>query len=75
MTDKLDAAWEAVNALGGTVREVDAHGAGYVEAINHALDEIEKLGGIDPLERRRQNRDELPNCVWRDAATPFADNH
>ena len=20
-------------------------------------------------------RDELPTCVWRDAATPFADNH
>lgn len=19
--------------------------------------------------------EELPNCVWRDAATPFADNH
>jgi hypothetical protein len=20
-------------------------------------------------------RDELPNCVWRNAATPFAENH
>lgn len=24
---------------------------------------------------RDANRDELPNCVWRGAATPFAENH
>lgn len=75
MDDALDAVWEAVNALGGAVPAGDAHGAGYIEAVNHALDEIEKLGGMDPLERKRQNREELPNCVWRDAETPFAKNH
>lgn len=24
---------------------------------------------------RVANRDELPNCVWKNAETPFADNH
>lgn len=27
-------------------------------------------GEVDPPER-----DELPNCVWRDAETPFAENY
>ena len=68
MEYKLDAAWEAVNALGGTVAAGDIHGKGYVEAVGHALAEIEKLGGMDPLERKRQSRDELPNCARRSIA-------
>ena len=47
----------------------------YAADMGKALDEIEKLGGMDPFERRRSERDELPNCVWRDAETPFAKNH
>ena len=43
----LDRAWEAVNALGGT-GSGERH-AGHEEALGQALDEIEKLGGRDPL--------------------------
>ena len=27
------------------------------------------------LKRRLRKAEEVPGCVWRDAATPFADNH
>ena len=47
----LDAAWAAVNALGGTPRKGDLFDEGYVEAIDKALAEIERLGGMDPLDR------------------------
>ena len=26
-------------------------------------------------DEERPAKEELPNCVWRDAETPFADNH
>lgn len=58
-----------------------------VEADNE--DEARMLwrqGGIDPVDEcdddeyideieELTEKDELPNCVWRDAETPFADNH
>lgn len=84
-SELLDMAWDAINALGGYAKsEAELHTSyscdehfdgGYVKAIGDALAAVEKLGGMDPLERKRQNRDELPDYVWRDAATPFADNH
>lgn len=27
------------------------------------------------LKRRLRQAEQIPGCVWRDAATPFADNH
>jgi len=27
------------------------------------------------LKRRLRKAEQVPGCVWRDAATPFADNH
>ena len=27
------------------------------------------------LKRRMRRAEQIPGCVWRDAATPFADNH
>ena len=46
----LDFAWEAVNALGG--RANNSYDQGFVDAIGKALEEIEKLGGSDPLAKR-----------------------
>jgi hypothetical protein len=45
----LDQAWAAINTLGGC--PTTDYGRGWVDAIAHALEEIEKLGGRDPLER------------------------
>ena len=47
--DALDQAWAAINTLGGC--PTTDYGRGWVDAIAHALEEIEKLGGRDPLER------------------------
>lgn len=27
------------------------------------------------LKRRLRQAEQIPGCIWRDAATPFADNH
>lgn len=27
------------------------------------------------LQRRMRRAEQIPGCVWRDAATPFTDNH
>ena len=49
--NELDKAWEAINALGGWVADSDVAGKGYNDAISAALNEIEKLGGMDPVNR------------------------
>lgn len=46
----LDAAWEAINTLGGRRGDTE-YSAGYVDAIAHALEEIERLGGMNPARR------------------------
>ena len=30
---------------------------------------------LHELKRRLRQAESVPGCVWRDAATPFADNH
>ena len=50
--NKLDVAWEEINALGGYYDEDDEYGRGFNEAIGHALDIIERLGGVDPATRK-----------------------
>jgi hypothetical protein len=47
--DKLDRAWEAINALGGSGSTPEE--LAFVYAIERALDEIEALGGMDPKQR------------------------
>jgi predicted outer membrane lipoprotein len=43
---------------------------------NQIVREIERRGVIGLIERPEETaKEELPNCVWRDAETPFADNH
>lgn len=56
MTD-LDRAWEAINVLGGV--PANEYERGFNDAIGRALDEIEKLGGKDPLVHRQDLFDEL----------------
>jgi hypothetical protein len=48
---KLDQAWEAINVLGGSPEQNNSYDQGFVDAIVKALDEIEKLGGMDPKQR------------------------
>jgi hypothetical protein len=50
----LDAAYAAVNALGGWFDTSDAKAVGYDEALGHAMAEIERLGGKDPASRPSQ---------------------
>ena len=49
---ELDLAWENINALGGTFDQNDHYERGFSDAINKALEEIEALGGRDPLPNR-----------------------
>jgi hypothetical protein len=51
-TRKLDQAWAAINALGGTPTPGDAESSGFVYGIDKALEVIEELGGMDPLKRK-----------------------
>lgn len=51
----IDLAWEAVNSLGGAPAEGDLFEAGFVTAINEALEAIEALGGKDPARQRHAN--------------------
>lgn len=53
---KLDLAWEAVNALGGSP---DASDPSFNDAIASALEEIEKLGGKDPAPARAKGAVEI----------------
>lgn len=49
----LDAAWEKINALGGTVGEYDDFGRGINHAVEQATGIIEDIGGMDPLKRKQ----------------------
>lgn len=51
----LDMAWRVVDALGGTYDKTDPGECAYSTALNDACAEIEKLGGMDPAERRRRH--------------------
>lgn len=58
---KIDLAWEAINALGGSSMQNNSYDQGAVDAIAKALEEIERLGGKDPepqrlAERREHNK-------------------
>ena len=52
----LDQAWHEINSLGGTFLEQDLVAKGYCEAISACLAAIEKLGGMDPLQRNLDPR-------------------
>ena len=52
----LDQAWHEINSLGGTFLEQDLVAKGYCEAISACLVVIEKLGGMDPLQRNLDPR-------------------
>lgn len=52
MSDRdLDALWAAVYSLGGAARPGDLYDAGYNQAIDDALRQIEKAGGRDTILR------------------------
>lgn len=51
----LDKAWNDINALGGRCGEYDDYGKGINYAVGQALSIIEDLGGMDPLQRARDN--------------------
>ena len=51
----LDKAWNGINSIGGTCGEYDNFGKGINYAVEQALTIIEDLGGIDPLQRARDN--------------------
>ena len=50
----LDEAWRLINARGGYSAPDDIAGAAHNEAIGVALAIIEKLGGMDPLQRGKE---------------------
>jgi hypothetical protein len=49
--EKLDQAWEAINALGGADVQDNSYDQGIVDTVKRALDIIEALGGMDPKQR------------------------
>ena len=71
-TDNLNARLDRVRAI--EVRDTNRFapnplGPGFLtrrERYNELLSE---------LKRRLRRAETIPGCVWRDAATPFADNH
>ena len=52
----LDQAWGGINSLGRTFLEQDLVARGYCEAVSACLSVIEKLGGMDPLQRNLDPR-------------------
>lgn len=48
--EKLDQAWEEINALGGTGSTAEE--LAFIHGIERALEVIESLGGMDPKQRR-----------------------
>ena len=65
-TAVLDRAWEMINAL-GTYRDSDeAYWYGWGDAIKGALEQIDELGGMDPVERQKeQERADERDCSCR----------
>lgn len=63
----LDALWERVNVL-GVANPASPYEEGYHDAINAALAEIEKLGGMDPFQRRQMADPEITHTAAADAA-------
>ena len=53
----LDEAWHLINAEGGVPSQGHIEDEAHCRAIGVALDIIEKLGGMDPLQRGRENND------------------
>jgi hypothetical protein len=49
-------------------RLCDGKGEAEIEAEPRTLDDMEE-------EDEERPREEWPNCIWRGAATPFAENH
>lgn len=49
--EKLDQAWEAINALGGSSEQNNSYDQGIVDTVDKALAIIEVLGGMDPKRR------------------------
>lgn len=71
-TDNIQARLDRVRAIEARDPQRFApnpHGPGFLtrrERYNEVLWE---------LKRRLRQAEQIPGCVWRDAATPFADNH
>lgn len=51
--DMIDAAFRAVDALGGTFDKWDPYQCGYDDALMAAAKALDELGGMDPGERAR----------------------
>lgn len=52
--DALDDAWREINAQGGYASPDDLEGTAHNKAVLAALDIIEGLGGMDPLQRGKE---------------------
>jgi hypothetical protein len=52
--EKLDQAWQEINALGGRDDQDNSYDQGIVDTVRKALEIIEALGGMDPSERTRR---------------------
>lgn len=46
--EKLDQAWDEINALGGSGNSTNLYDDGVCKTVERALDIIERLGGMDP---------------------------
>ena len=64
-TAALDAAWVAINTLDTASGNTDYRN-GWIEAVGGALEQIDELGGMDPLERQKeQDRADDRDCTCR----------
>lgn len=52
--EKLDQAWEAINALGGSKMYAVGYDLGICDTVERALEIIEALGGMDPKQRKAE---------------------
>lgn len=69
--NKLDLAWDAINALGGRADVGDAYTLGYVKGIDDALAAIEALDGMNPA--FRTGRPENPREVALEEAAALVE--